>query len=57
MPLAEEENEGAAGADEFLLYKWQAGWGLPSIDPSSTQAEVREKERRESFFIDDGGIN
>lgn len=27
--------------DDFLLYKWQAGWGLPSIDPASTQAEVR----------------
>ena len=32
MSLVEEE--------DFLLYKWQAGWGLPSIDPASTQAEV-----------------
>mgnify|MGYP006879176399 CR=1 len=25
----------------FVLYKWRAGYGLPSIDPASTQAEVR----------------
>jgi hypothetical protein len=41
-------------SSSYLLYKWHAGWSLPSVDPASTQAEVccgPPRVRHHAFFF------